>query len=136
MRYSLISQTKGEKMFEVKCPECPEGQNIRLMQHKQHWMKGEQPYIRHCKKHCQTGKPKSDETKAKLRESVKALQTEEVLKKKSEDRLARPDLIEKLADVAHTGGGGWNKGLSLPGLSEETKKKISEGVKKTRGKKK
>lgn len=94
---------------------------------------GEQPYSKICKACCQIGKEKTEEHKAKLSASVKAAQTEELLQRKSEYRKEHPEVWQD--QLVPGAGAGWNKGLTLPSRSEETKQKISESVKATKAKK-
>ncbi len=117
-------------MHEVKCPEC--GQS-RFVKAKKPWMTGTSPYSKICKSCCQIGKQKSDEHKAKLSESAKAAQTDEILQNKSEFQKQHPEFWK--GQIATGVGGGWNKGLTMPAMSEETKQKISDGVKAAKGKK-
>lgn len=108
---------KGIVMHDVMCPECEE---IRQVKAKKPWMKGEPPYGKICKVCCQLGKEKTEEHKQKLSESVKALQTEKVLERKSEFMKAHPEI--------------WQENIRTEGCtfshSEETKEKIGKGVKK------
>lgn len=110
-------------MFKVICPVCKE---IREVAARKPWMVGEAPYEKRCKRHAE-GKQKSPEHRAKLSASIKALQTEEVREKKRQYMLAHPEYwhqppTEK-AQEAWTG----------QHHTEESKKKISEGVKKAKG---
>lgn len=109
-------------MFSVKCPTCNE---LREVEAKKPWMKGVSPYSKLCPRCCQK-KPKSAEHKQKLSESVAAANTPDIRKKKSEYAKAHPEIWNK--NLVAGKGGGWNKNLSLPPRSEETKAKIGDGV--------
>lgn len=112
-------------MHQVICPKC---ENVREVKAKKPWMVGSQPYPMICKACCQLGKPKSDETKKKLSQAVKAVQTPEVLKKKSLYMLTHPEHWKgKLKE-----GGAEDHCLGFH-HSDETKDKISKGVKKAKG---
>ena len=111
-------------MYQVKCPEC--GQE-RIVKAKKDWMKD--GLVKICKACCQKGKEKTLEWRARLSESVKALQTEEVIKRKSQFMKDHPEVWEGNLVFGHSAG--WNKGAELPKRSEETKQKISESMKKT-----
>ena len=113
-------------MYQIKCPQCS---ILREVKAKKPWMKGEQPYEKICKSCCQIGKQTSEETREKIRVSVKALQTDDVLKRKSEFMRSHPEF--------------WKGNLKEGGAevhclgkkhTKETKKKISEGVKKAKSK--
>lgn len=115
-------------MFEVYCPGCNETRHVK---DRQKWMKDEiEPFVRDCKRCCQK-KPKSDEHKANLSTSIKAIQTPEVIQRKKQYSEDHPELRRHLIPGQ---GGGWNKGLILPARSEETKQKISDGVKQSKDK--
>lgn len=114
-------------MFEVYCPQCKQTRKIAT------WNGGDPPYVRPCKSCTQKGKPKSEETKEKLRIAVSESITEEDRVKRSEFQKAHPELWEK--NLIFGKGAGWNKGQKLPERSEETKNKISEGVIKSLEKK-
>lgn len=116
-------------MFQVVCPECG---NERQVQAKKKWMEGNAPYSKICKSCCQAGKEKTEEHKAKLSESVKALQTEEVLKKKSDFMKSHPEVWQQ--NLIPGQGAAWNKGLKTGPKDEETKQKISESMKKRKSK--
>lgn len=117
-------------MYQVKCPECGGERSVRA---KKPWT-GEQPFLKICKSCCQKGKEKTPEWRAKIAESMKALQTEEVVKKKSQFMKDHPEAWEGNLVFGHSAG--WNKGVEMPERSEETKHKISESMKKTWGGKK
>jgi hypothetical protein len=105
-------------MFNVICPECKE---IRTVAAKKVWMIGNQPYEKICKACCQKGKIKSEATRKKLSEAVMALQTEEVLQRKSEYMKAHPEHWQ-----------GKIRGKDSQHIhSEDTKQKIGESVKET-----
>lgn len=117
-------------MYEVICPQC---KIIRQVRAKKPWMVGDSPYSKICKSCCQVGKVKSDEHKQKLSESIKQLQTEEVIARKSKFGKEHPENWMGKLKVGSEENGPWNKGKTLGPRTEETKKKISES---TRGKKK
>jgi hypothetical protein len=75
-------------MFKVICPACGESREVAA---KKPWMKGEPPFVKICKVCCQSGKVKSDDHKKKLSNSLKKLQTDEVLQKKSQFMLDHPE---------------------------------------------
>lgn len=111
-------------MYQVICPNC---QNVREVKAKKNWMQGSAPYPMICKSCCQIGKPKSDETRKKLSESLKAIQTPELLEKKRQYMLDHPECWKgKLKE-----GGAEKHCLGLS-HTEETKKKISDGVRKAK----
>lgn len=115
-------------MYEVICPQCGDARQVKA---KKTWMVGPSPYQKICKKCCQTGKEKSDSHKAKLAESARMAQSEELLAKKS---AVQKELYNQgKSNIRAGAGAGWNKDLELPARSEETKKKISEGVRRTKG---
>ncbi len=116
-------------MFEVICPEC---ETLRMVKARKPWMIGDQPYQKICKSCCQAGKEKSDEHKAKLSQSVKAAQTLELLVNKSQYRKDHPELWQ--GNLVAGAGAGWNKGMTLPELSDETKQKISNTMKQRKNK--
>ena len=106
-------------MYEVICPVCKE---IRSVKAKKIWMIGNQPFEKECVRCCQK-KPKTEEHKQKLKEAIKQLQTPEVLAKKRKLMLEHPEY--------------WQPNLKQGGAeehwlgkkhTEESKKKISEGV--------
>jgi hypothetical protein len=114
-------------MIEVICPVC---HVIRTVSAKKPWMSGNQPYSKICKKCCQVGKPKTQDCKDKLSKAVKQLQTPELLAKKSEFMLAHPEYwVNPCSDLGHQAWAGKHH-------SQESKEKISEGVKKAKGMKK
>jgi hypothetical protein len=93
-------------------------------------MVGAEPYEKICKSCCQQGKEKTEEHRAKLSESIKATQTEEVLNRKSQYNQDHPEVWK--GKLVAGQGGGWNKGLSLPARDEETRQKISKSMKNRR----
>ena len=111
-------------MYQVKCPEC--GQE-RIVKAKKDWMND--GLVKICKACCQKGKEKTPEWRAKLSESAKAIQTEEVIKRKSQFMKDHPEVWDGNLVFGHSAG--WNKGIELPDRSEETKQKISESMRKT-----
>ena len=117
---------RRKPMYQVKCPECGGERSVRA---RKPWMTGEQPFMKICKSCCQKGKEKTPEWRAKLSESVKALQTEEVIKRKSQFMKDHPEVWEENLIFGQTAG--WNKGIKMRDCSEETKHKISESMKKT-----
>jgi hypothetical protein len=114
-------------MHRVECPECHQTREVKA---RKPWMTGDEPYRQTCKSCCQVGKEKPEETRLKLSLSVSAAQTDELRQQKSDTQKA---LYESGQSNLIAGvGGGWNKGCELPSLSEETKAKIAEGVKKAK----
>lgn len=113
-------------MYQIKCPKCGGERSVRA---RKTWMAGEQPFLKICKSCCQKGKEKTPEWRAKLSASVKTLQTEEVIKKKSQFMKDHPEVWEENLVFGQTAG--WNKGIDMPKRSDETKQKISESMKKT-----
>lgn len=111
-------------MYQVKCPECGQERTVKA---RKKWMKD--GLVKICKACCQKGKEKTPEWRAKLSESMKAFQTEEVIKRKSQFMKDHPEVWEDNLVFGHSGG--WNKGVDMPERPEETKKKISESMKKT-----
>lgn len=112
-------------MHQVICPNC---QKVREVNAKKQWMKGVPPYPMICKACCQLGKPKSEATRKKLSESIKAIQTPELLEKKRQYMLDHPEFWKgKLKE-----GGAEEHCLGLT-HTEETKKKISDSVRKVKG---
>lgn len=112
-------------MHQVKCPECGEE---RVVKAKKKWM--EDGLIKICMSCCQKGKKKSSETIAKLSEITKSQQTPEIIEKKRQFMKDHPEYWQ--GKLIPGFGGGWNKGMQT---DEDTLKKISEGVKKAKGKK-
>jgi len=92
-------------------------------------MTGEQPFLKICKSCCQKGKEKTPEWRSKLSESVKAAQTAGIIKRKSQFMKEHPEIWEK--NLIFGCSAGWNKNLEMSKLSDETKQKISESIKKT-----
>lgn len=115
---------RRKPMYQVKCPKC--GQE-RIVKAKKDWMKD--GLVKTCKACCQKGKEKTPEWRAKLSESAKAIQTEEVIKRKSQFMKDHPEVWEGNLVFGQTAG--WNKGIKMQKCSEETKNKISESMKKT-----
>jgi hypothetical protein len=112
-------------MYQVICPSC---KTLRKVEAKKKWMVGTSPFSKICKKCCQLGKIKTQEHKDKLRESVKQIQTEDVLKKKSDFMKLHPEIWQKnfrpeLGPIARVG----------MKHSDESKKKIADGVRKAKG---
>ena len=112
-------------MFQVECPKCGK---VRVVKARKKWMVGDSPYQMNCQPCSQKGKPKSEEHKRNLSKSVKAAQTPELLKEKSDFMKNHPELWK--GRVATGNGGGWNKGLKMEPRSEETRNKISNSMKK------
>jgi len=110
-------------MYEVKCPVC---NDIRTVAARKTWMIGDLPYSKICKKCVGKGKPKSEEVKKKVSESVKKLQTPELLKKKSEFMKEHPELWANLKPELGP--------LSRIGThhTDVSKEKISDGVRKAK----
>ena len=113
-------------MYQIKCPDCSGERSVRA---KKPWMIGEQPFLKICKSCCQKGKEKTPEWRSKLSKSLKAVQTEDVLKRKSQFMKEHPEVWENNLIFGYSAG--WNKDLEMSKLSEETKQKISESMKKT-----
>lgn len=112
-------------MHQLTCPNCQKSREVRA---KKPWMTGEPPYEKICKPCSQLGRPKSVETKRKLSEALKSIQTVEVLEKKRQYMLDHPEHWRgKLKE-----GGAEEHCLGLH-HSEEAKRKIGEGVKKAKG---
>jgi hypothetical protein len=116
-------------MFQIICPECGDERQVKA---KKPWMKGDAPYSKVCKSCCQIGKEKTEEHKAKLSESVKSIQTDEVLKRKSDYMKSHPEVWQ--ANLIPGQGAAWNKGIELQPRSEETKAKISQTMKQRKAK--
>lgn len=113
-------------MYKIKCTECGEERSVKA---RKPWMTGEQPFLKICKSCCQKGKEKTPEWRYKLSESVKATQTEDVIKRKSQFMKEHPEIWEN--NLIFGCSAGWNKNLEMSKLSDETKQKISESMKKT-----
>ncbi len=113
-------------MYQIKCPDCGGERSVRA---RKPWMTGEPPFLKICKSCCQKGKEKTLEWRSKLSESVKAAQTEDVIKRKSQFMKDNPEIWEN--NLIFGCSAGWNKGLKMSKLSEETKQKISESIKRT-----
>ena len=124
-------------MFEVICPTCEEK---RMVAARKPWMTGPVPYVKVCKKCVGKGKAKSQETKDKLSAAVKALQTPEVLKAKSDFMKDHPELWLNLKQelgalsrigTTHTDETKQKMSNALKGRpkSQETKDKISKTMK-------
>lgn len=111
-------------MFQVVCPECGDARQVKA---KKPWMVGEPPYQKICKRCCQLGKEKSEEHKAKLSESVKALQTDQLRQEKSDYMKSHPEVWQ--SNLIPGAGSAWNKGLKTGPMDEETKEKISKSMK-------
>jgi hypothetical protein len=111
-------------MYQIKCPECGGERSVRA---RKPWMTGEEPFLKICKSCCQKGKEKTVEWRSKLSESVKAAQTEDIIKRKSQFMKEHPEIWENNLIFGYSAG--WNKGLNMPKLSESTKQKISESMK-------
>lgn len=112
--------------IKVLCLEC---EQIRTMKASS-WKKkdGDAPYTKTCRSCAYKQRKISEEHKEKIRKKLLGRSLSEETKEKIRNyRLTRPDLTKKLVPGA---GSGWNKGLSLPERSEETKKKISESMQK------
>jgi len=118
-------------MYQIKCPECGGERSVRA---KKPWMVGDEPFLKICKSCCQKGKEKTLEWRAKLSDSAKAIQTEEVIKRKSQFMKDHPEVWGGNLVFGQTAG--WNKGIKMGATPEETKRKISESMKKTLAKKK
>jgi hypothetical protein len=116
---------KVDFMNIVLCPTCGQSRTVKA---KKPWMVGEQPYKKICKSCCQVGKQKTDEHRAKLSQSVKNTQNKEVIERKREFMLQNPDLWVK--PEPELGQDAW-RGKHH---SDESKKKISEGVKSAKNK--
>lgn len=115
-------------MFRILCDQC---NTERTVQAKKPWMIGEEPYIKICKSCCQLGKEKTQDHRDKLSASVKAAQTDELLKKKSKFQIDSENWKNNL--IAGQGAG-WNLGISTGSPSEETKAKISQSMKNRKNK--
>lgn len=112
-------------MNVVRCPNCGQRRTVKA---KKPWMTGEQPYEKICKSCCQIGKQKTDEHKAKLSESVKNIQTKEVIESKREFMLQHPELwVQPEPNLGHDAWRGKHH-------TDESKKKISDGVKAAKDK--
>ena len=113
-------------MYQIKCPDCGEGRTVKA---KKKWMKNEPPFLKICKSCCQIGKEKTPECRAKLSEAIKAIQTEDVINKKSQFMKDHPEIWENNLIFGYSAG--WNKGLKMLKSSEDKKQKISESMKNT-----
>jgi len=118
-------------MYEIKCPVCGQKRSVRA---KKPWMSGEPPFSKICKSCCQKGKEKTPEWRSKLSESIRILQTEEVLQKKSQFMKDHPEVWKE--NLIFGQSAGWNKGKKMPKTSDEIRKKISDSLKTTLRKKK
>jgi hypothetical protein len=110
-------------MFKVVCPVCKEERVVRA---RKPWMVGDEPYTKPCKKHA-GGKEKSEDHRKRLSEAVKKAQTKEVLEQKRQFMLDHPELwVKPRPDLAKEAWQGQHH-------TEESKRKIGEGVRKAKG---
>jgi hypothetical protein len=113
-------------MYTVICPHCPPDNNIRVVYAKKKWMKDQkEPFVYICKSCVQKGKVKTEEHKKKLSDAVKKIQTKELREKKRKFMLEHPEYWQGNLQIGNP--------VSNPGFThtEETKKKIGEGVSKS-----
>lgn len=108
-------------MFQVICPICNQ---VRIVEAKQKWMEGNQPFEHLCRPCSMRSKIKSEEHRKKLSESVKKAQTEDLLSKKSQFMLQHPEFWK--GKLLEGGSEQYWKGRHH---TEESKKIISEKIK-------
>lgn len=116
----------GAIMHKVICPKCS---TIREVSAHKPWMTGFEPFEKLCKSCSMKGKIKSAEHCEKLSLSLKAIQSPELLEKKSQYMKAHPEHWQgKLKE-----GGAEEHSLGKK-HSQEVKDKISKGVKLAKNK--
>lgn len=108
-------------MYQIKCTKCGEERSVKA---RKPWMTGGEPFLKICKSCCQKGKEKTPEWRSKISESMKAAQTDDVIKRKSQFMKEHPEIWENNLIFGYSAG--WNKDLKMSKLSEETKQKISQ----------
>lgn len=115
---------KPDDVIEVICSSCGAKRELKWSAYKKKRIGP--PYVQRCGSCAQQEKKLTEETKKKISDSLTGVPKDQEMR----DRLAEYRLAHPSDNLIPGAGGGWNKDLKTGPLSEETKKKISDSMKK------